>query len=87
MSWLVHFAFPTFLIATFLLQETAVVQAGEVFDHVIKSGILRVPNNSSWPPILSLMRRQRRLDLTLESPKKLPAGWPSCCRCFPTRTV
>jgi len=87
MSWLVHFAFPTFLIATFLLQETAVVQAGEVFDHVIKSGILRVPNNSSSPPILSLMGRERRLNLTLRSPKKLPAGWLSSCRCFPTRTV
>jgi hypothetical protein len=59
MSWLVHFAFPTFLIATFLLQETAVLQAREVFERMIKSGILRVPNNSSSPPILSLMDRER----------------------------
>lgn len=26
------------------------VQSGEVLDRVLKSGVLRVPNNSSWPP-------------------------------------
>jgi polar amino acid transport system substrate-binding protein len=26
------------------------VQAGEVLDRVLRSGVLRVPNNSSWPP-------------------------------------
>lgn len=33
-----------------MLSVTVVAHAGEALDRVMKAGVLRVPNNSSWPP-------------------------------------
>lgn len=49
MPLLKYFGLPILAVLTLLFQGPA-AQAGEVLDRVMKSGILRIPNEPDWPP-------------------------------------